>query len=60
MLVKLLRIVKNIDSKFKPYLLVSIFGAFFLSSVGNPSFPLILTFALLGKLNRVNENTVTS
>lgn len=58
--IKLISIIKNIDAIFRQYLLVSIFGAFFLSSVGNPSFPLILALALTGRLNRKSVDKVTS
>ena len=40
-----------IEQRFLPYFCVAIFGAFALSTVGNPSYPLILALATFGRLN---------
>lgn len=52
MLYLYVKIYKNTDPKFKPYLLVAIFGSFLLSTVGNPGFPLVLALALIGNLKK--------
>ena len=54
MLYRFLRVYIDVEPRFKPYLLVSIFGIFFLSAVGNPSFSLILALGLAGRLKAMN------
>jgi len=42
----------RLDEKFSPYFAVALFGSFALSTVGNPSYPLILALAISGKLKK--------
>ena len=41
----------DIEPKFTPYFIVSLFGAYALSTVGNPGFPFILGLVIYGRLN---------
>lgn len=52
---KLIKNFRNVDVKFYPYYFVAIFAAYFLSTTGNPEFPVILALALAGNLKSLSE-----